>query len=245
MGSAYSLANILMRERVPFSAQPDLSRQNKPDGFACVSCAWAKPAKPHIFDYCENGAKATAWEITTRRATPELFAKHSVAELLMRLPLGILSGVGFLGAGAIIRRSDRVLGITTAATLWIVTVIGLCFGGGQIGLGLLATALALVVLWGFKLVEQRMHQERQGSLILVSRDGLAHENVEALFRQNAIRIANEAIKYSCRGENTETRYELQWRAKRDDTTPPSFLAQLVRQPGVLSVEWAPRGTTGF
>ncbi len=81
-GSAQSLATVLTRERVPLSAQPELLRQNKPDGFACVSCAWAKPATPHIFEYCENGAKATAWEITTRRATPELFAKHSVAELL-------------------------------------------------------------------------------------------------------------------------------------------------------------------
>ena len=41
----------------------------------------------------------------------------------MRLPLGILTGVGFIGAGAIIRR-HRVLGVTTAATIWFVTVMG-------------------------------------------------------------------------------------------------------------------------
>ena len=34
-------------------------RQNKPEGFACVSCAWAKPAEPHQVEFCENGAKAT------------------------------------------------------------------------------------------------------------------------------------------------------------------------------------------
>jgi putative Mg2+ transporter-C (MgtC) family protein len=55
---------------------------------------------------------------------------------LMRLPLGILSGMGFIGAGAILREGDMVLGVTTAATLWIVTVLGLCFGGDQILLGL-------------------------------------------------------------------------------------------------------------
>src|ERR1700744_4067055 len=54
---------------------------------------------------------------------------------VMRLPLGILSGMGFLGAGAIVRRPDLVIGVTTAATLWMVTVIGLCFGGGQFILG--------------------------------------------------------------------------------------------------------------
>jgi putative Mg2+ transporter-C (MgtC) family protein len=54
---------------------------------------------------------------------------------LMRLPLGILSGMGFIGAGAIVRRDNIVLGVTTAATLWFITVIGLCFGGGQLLLG--------------------------------------------------------------------------------------------------------------
>lgn len=67
---------------------------------------------------------------------------------LMRLPLGILTGVGFIGAGAILRRSNLVVGVTTAATLWLVTVIGLCFGGGQIVLGWAATGLGLVALWG-------------------------------------------------------------------------------------------------
>src|SRR5271156_4353417 len=50
---------------------------------------------------------------------------------LMRLPLGILSGMGFIGAGTILRRDNFIQGITTAATLWFVTIIGLCFGGGQ------------------------------------------------------------------------------------------------------------------
>ena len=54
---------------------------------------------------------------------------------VMRLPLGILSGMGFIGAGAILRRGDLISGVTTAATLWLVTVIGLCFGGGQLWLG--------------------------------------------------------------------------------------------------------------
>src|SRR6202789_4716973 len=47
---------------------------------------------------------------------------------LMRLPLGILSGMGFIGAGAILRKENMVLGVTTAATLWMVPSPGLCFG---------------------------------------------------------------------------------------------------------------------
>ena len=54
---------------------------------------------------------------------------------LMRLPLGILSGIGFIGAGVIIKRDADVSGVTTAATIWLVTVLGLLFGGGNLYLG--------------------------------------------------------------------------------------------------------------
>jgi hypothetical protein len=50
----------------------------------------------------------------------------------MRLPLGILSGIGFIGAGVIVKRGVDISGVTTAACLWIVTVLGLLFGGGNI-----------------------------------------------------------------------------------------------------------------
>ncbi|MDT8758741.1 FdhF/YdeP family oxidoreductase [Sphingomonas psychrotolerans] len=80
-GSVRSLADILPRERVTPDALVQLSRQNKPDGFMCVSCAWAKPADHHPAEFCEEGAKATAWELTTLRTTPEFFAQHSLTEL--------------------------------------------------------------------------------------------------------------------------------------------------------------------
>ncbi len=81
-GSAGSLAEILTREQIPVSGAALLMKQNKPDGFMCVSCAWSKPAKPNTFEYCENGAKATVWEQTAKRVGPDFFARHSVTELL-------------------------------------------------------------------------------------------------------------------------------------------------------------------
>jgi molybdopterin-dependent oxidoreductase alpha subunit len=80
-GSAHSVANILLRERTLGKGGAALLKQNKPDGFACVSCAWAKPGKPHPMEFCENGAKATAWELTSLRATPAFFSEHTLTEL--------------------------------------------------------------------------------------------------------------------------------------------------------------------
>lgn len=64
----------------------------------------------------------------TAGKTPESFVTLD----LMRLPLGILTGMGFIGGGAILRRGNMVQGVTTAATLWIVTVIGLCLGADSL-----------------------------------------------------------------------------------------------------------------
>src|ERR1700709_667025 len=80
-GSVRSLVESLGRDHVPFSGPRVLLKQNKTDGFMCVSCAWAKPADPRIFEFCENGAKATTWEITNKRVTPKFFAEHKVTDL--------------------------------------------------------------------------------------------------------------------------------------------------------------------
>ena len=59
-----------------------LLRENQPDGFDCPGCAWPDPKHTSTFEFCENGAKAVTWEATKKRATPEVFARHTVSELL-------------------------------------------------------------------------------------------------------------------------------------------------------------------
>ena len=80
-GSMKGLASILPKEGISPDLLDALRRQNKPEGVMCVSCAWGKPAEPHIAEFCENGAKATAWELTRERVTPEFFQRHTVTEL--------------------------------------------------------------------------------------------------------------------------------------------------------------------
>lgn len=58
-----------------------LRRVNQPTGFDCPGCAWPDPRHTSSFEFCENGAKAVSWEATGKRAGPELFARHGVAEL--------------------------------------------------------------------------------------------------------------------------------------------------------------------
>ncbi|MGP9813102.1 FdhF/YdeP family oxidoreductase [Rhodopseudomonas sp. NSM] len=80
-GSLQGIAQIFGKEWNTPTVIETLMRQNKPKGFMCVSCSWAKPADHHTFEFCENGAKATLWELTSKRCTPDFFAEHSVTEL--------------------------------------------------------------------------------------------------------------------------------------------------------------------
>jgi molybdopterin-dependent oxidoreductase alpha subunit len=59
-----------------------LLRNNQPDGFDCPGCAWPDPKHTSAFEFCENGAKAVTWEATRKRATPGVFERHAVRELL-------------------------------------------------------------------------------------------------------------------------------------------------------------------
>ncbi|MCD5991999.1 FdhF/YdeP family oxidoreductase [Pseudomonas sp. CDFA 602] len=80
-GALRSVTKHLMHQHVLIRGNRALMSMNKPEGFDCPSCAWPDPKKPHAFEYCENGAKALAWETTTKRVTPEFFAQHTVSEL--------------------------------------------------------------------------------------------------------------------------------------------------------------------
>ena len=57
-------------------------RNNQPQGFDCPGCAWPDPKHTSTFEFCENGAKAVTWEATSKRASPDVFARHTVSELL-------------------------------------------------------------------------------------------------------------------------------------------------------------------
>ena len=133
---------------------------------------------------------------------------------LMRLPLGILSGMGFIGAGAIVRRGNMVDGVTTAATLWFVTVMGLCFGGGQLALGAAAFGLAAFVLWCLKWAERAFGIARRASLTIgFEATSAVDETVAAALAAAGFEVAAHSRSFSER-DGCEIRYQLRWREHR-------------------------------
>lgn len=74
-----------------------------------------------------------------------------------RIAAQVVSGIGFLGAGAIIRSPRGISGLTTAASLWVVAGIGLATGAGFLKMALFATSLVLIVLFVFGQVGRALH----------------------------------------------------------------------------------------
>jgi putative Mg2+ transporter-C (MgtC) family protein len=78
-----------------------------------------------------------------------------------RIAAQIVSGVGFLGAGAILREGEQVKGLTTASTIWLAAALGMGIGIGFFGLVGLVTLLILVVLWLFPVFELWIDNRRE------------------------------------------------------------------------------------
>ncbi|MGE8470900.1 MAG: FdhF/YdeP family oxidoreductase, partial [Paraburkholderia hospita] len=80
-GALKATGEALTLQGIPVSGAKTLLHMNQPQGFDCPGCAWPDPKHTSSFEFCENGAKAVAWEATVNRCTPEFFAAHSVSEL--------------------------------------------------------------------------------------------------------------------------------------------------------------------
>ncbi len=158
---------------------------------------------------------------------------------VLRLPLGILTGMGFIGAGAIMRRDDGfVLGVTTAATLWFVTVMGLCFGAGQFALGGAAWLSAVVVLWLLKHLEARIGQDRAAKLvIMLNRDGPSEADVRAHMDPCTFRVRRLFVRHEPTSGRRELRYELWYRSGQSRGEAPPLVATLAACRGVEQVDW--------
>ncbi|MGH7056808.1 MAG: MgtC/SapB family protein [Acetobacteraceae bacterium] len=154
---------------------------------------------------------------------------------LMRFPLGILTGVGFIGGGVIFRRGDLVTGVTTAATMWTITVIGLCFGGGLLALGTVATALAFATLSGLSWIDKRIPRERRALIVIESdqaQDLDFPDTIAALGYRALLLRQSRAIDPS----QVELCYEISWKQPELAGTPTDLLKAFDQKFPVVSFE---------
>jgi putative Mg2+ transporter-C (MgtC) family protein len=157
---------------------------------------------------------------------------------LMRLPLGILIGVGFIGGGDILRRDDIVVGVTTAATLWLVTVIGLCLGGGQLALGIVAALLGLLALWVVKWIEDKLRLERLARFaIKVDVSGPSEAEIRRRLQDSNLSVWRSRCVTDIGNGYRQYVFHVHEIRRRSDTMTPGIVSVFERQQGVVAIEW--------
>ena len=156
-----------------------------------------------------------------------------------RLAAGALTGIGFLGAGSILREGNRVRGVTTAATLWFVTIFGLAFGAGQWQLGATAWGIGLLVLLVVPSLERYILNDWYGVVTVTAESGKVKlvDIGEALA---GLQISVKAVAFDHDRRRAERvfRCDIKYKKKNLPTLAERTVERLLQLPGVIRAEWS-------
>ncbi len=190
--------------------------------------------------------RASRWQIAGLRthvlialgATLLMVLSISIAEAYFedgdpgRIAAQVVSGIGFLGAGAIIRLGNNVKGLTTAASLWLVSGVGLAFGAGLWIPAAVATATALFTLTVLDSVEKRFFPPRRTKLLELHYKGEYPEHAKTLAVLTAFSVGVQSLDVVQNlGRKGGSRMRLL--VSIPDRTDMSRLAEALRKTGDL------------
>ncbi|MBD3235972.1 MAG: hypothetical protein GF330_04665 [Candidatus Eisenbacteria bacterium] len=178
--------------------------------------------------------------IIAARQSSAVFAGDAAAGQIVldptRLAAGIVTGIGFLGAGAILRIGDLVRGLTTGACIWFVAAVGIVVGNGLYPLAVMSTMLVLVMLELFGLIERRIPDVLYRALIVTVPTG-EREVFEAWLRGHLaarkVRIQETLARVDAERDVTELTFRIR---ARGEFRTRGLIAEVSQRPEVREVE---------
>ena len=156
-----------------------------------------------------------------------------------RMAHGILTGVGFLCGGVIFREGFSVHGLTTAASLWMASALGVLFGVGFYELAIPGTALTMLVVAGFRVVDDRLPQRQVGDIrVRYLRDqAFSEKQLSEFLRQQKVLVSHVAHRLLAEGRYVEQIATIRAFGKIDTAA----LAELLTaEPRIIEYELQPR-----
>ena len=171
------------------------------------------------------------------------FPRDSAARVMVdptRIAQGIMTGIGFVGAGAIIKEGFTVRGLTTAASIWITAAIGILTGIGFYFAALVGTVLVLGTLSAFRWIEARLPSETYALfMVRFSRDAVIPETgLRALVESTGFSLHN--LSYRLHGDVGQFEYRMVLRTL-DAANARALSDKLRLDPSVLEFRIAPTG----
>ena len=151
-----------------------------------------------------------------------------------RIAAQAITGIGFLGAGVILRYKDSIRGLTTAAAIWVACAVGLAIGAGFYLFGSAVTGLTVVSLVGLKAFEQHLKKDWYKEMTVVAKDEAGQINrIQEVLARHEFEIVNFGMKKDL--ERREVRASFLLRVR---TTHPSreVLQDIFALEGVKSVD---------
>jgi putative Mg2+ transporter-C (MgtC) family protein len=150
-----------------------------------------------------------------------------------RIASGIVTGVGFIGAGVILRESGRILGLTTAASIWLTAAIGITVGAGYYTLAAGVEIVALVVLWVFPIIDGVIDSKRDDRTyeITCRYDMATVKRLEQRVSAHGLRMSDEHL-----GRDGDRAY-IRWDVGGRPAGHEALVAELFADPEVQSVRY--------
>lgn len=150
-----------------------------------------------------------------------------------RLGAQVISGIGFLGAGTIIRNGSSVKGLTTAASIWVVACIGLATGIGYYFGATVATIIIFLCLAYIKNFFTFYDNKKVALSIILSEESVSNvvNNVEKKFFENSIKLEHMSIKQK-NEKDSEIFFNL---SMNDSVNPTSIFNEIYALPGIVSI----------
>jgi putative Mg2+ transporter-C (MgtC) family protein len=154
-----------------------------------------------------------------------------------RIAAQIVTGIGFLGAGAIIRQGLSIRGLTTAATLWVVAAIGMAAGAGYYPAAVITTVLVLLTLWPLRLLAFRISQRvrhDEGRLLIELPAGASAASLLEVVEGTGANV--RSLAFEDEGETRRVDMQLRIGSGR---TAPALVDALNRAENVKAARWNP------
>jgi putative Mg2+ transporter-C (MgtC) family protein len=112
-----------------------------------------------------------------------------------RIAAQIISGIGFLGAGAVLHSHGFVLGLTTAATIWVVAGVGMALGSGMYGVAVFTTAMSILTLYFLSMIEDKIQGRKSyGYALIVTDLHAALTSINRVLQESSVTTASFNFK---------------------------------------------------
>ncbi|WP_342771443.1 MgtC/SapB family protein [Paenibacillus sambharensis] len=155
-----------------------------------------------------------------------------------RLAAAVITGIGFLGAGTILHTGKSITGLTTAASIWVVSAIGLSVGAGFYFASISATIIVLFTLWALNKAERRFMNGKKERVFVIMTDKRADmlEKLQGLLLASGIMVRKASMQTEIENGMTQDRHVIRLHLSlRKQEEPLSVMEKLHRVEGVQSI----------